>query len=118
MKRLVLFLSGLLLPSSALAISINSYGWNCAGFLHCGDGQDAVVAIATNITVGVTATIGALAVIAVLYGAIRMATSQGGEGKDAGKKAIIWGAVGLIAAILAAGIITYVTQFVTAVSTS
>lgn len=108
----------LLLPTKALAVSITQFGWSCAGFLHCGSGTDAVQTIATNITVGITATITSLAVITFLYGAIRMTTSQGGEGKDAGKKAMVWSAVGLIAAILAGGIILYVQQLIYSVASS
>ncbi len=111
MKRLLILL-GLFAPSSAAAISINGYGWSCAGFLHCGSGTDAVQTIATNITVGVTSTITALAVISFLYGAIRMASSQGGEGKEAGKKAMIWAATGLVAAVLTGGIILYVQSLI------
>ncbi len=117
MKRLLILL-GVLAPSSAFAVSINSYGWTCVGFLHCGSGTDVVQTIATNITVGIIATVAALAVISVLYGAIRMATSQGGEGKEAGKKAIIWASTGLAFAILAGGIVTYVTQLMFAVASS
>ncbi|HRH92973.1 MAG TPA: hypothetical protein PKV72_00400 [Candidatus Peribacteria bacterium] len=118
MKRLLTLLGLLAVPSTALAVSINDYGWNCAGFLHCGDGSDAVQTITTNITIGIVSTISALAVIAVLYGAIRMATSQGGEGKEAGKKAIIWASTGMVLAILTGGIILYVTQLIFAISTS
>lgn len=118
MKRIAPLLVGLLLPAKAFAVSITQYGWSCTGFLHCGSSADAVQIIATNITVGVTATITSLAVIVFLYGAIRMTTSQGGEGKDAGRKAMVWSAVGLIAAILAGGIILYVQQLLYAVAST
>jgi hypothetical protein len=117
MKRLIALI-GLLLPSAASAISINGYGWSCAGFLHCGSSTDVVEIIATNIAVGITATIGSLAVISVLYGAVRMAASPVQEGKEAGKKAIIWGCIGLACALLSAGILAYVRAFVFAVAGS
>lgn len=111
MKRLLTII-GLCVPTTGLAISINSYGWTCAGFLHCGSNQDAVEIIATNIATGIIFTIAGLAVIAFLYGAIRMAASQGGEGKEAGKKAIIWASVGLSFAILAGGIVSYIKDLI------
>ncbi len=116
MKRLVLLLIGLAIPAPALAVRITDYGWSCNGFLYCGSGVDAVAIITTNITVGVITIIGALAVIIFLYGAIKLVTSQGGEGKEAGKKAMIWASVGLVAAILAGGIINYVQQLIFAVA--
>lgn len=116
MKRLALIIAGVCAPATAFAVSITQYGWDCSGFLYCGSNADAVQIITTNITVGVVGIIVALAVIAFLYGAIRIATSQGGEGKEVGKKAIIWACIGLVCALLCGAVITFVQQLIFAVS--
>ncbi len=116
MKNFLSIFIGWCLPATALAVSITDYGWSCNGFLYCGQGRDAVQIVTSNITIGVVSTISALAVIVILYGAIRMAASQGGEGKDAGKKAILWALAGLAIAILTGGIILFVQEFISAVA--
>lgn len=112
MNKKLLPIVGLLLPNVAHAYSIRDTGWDCTGFLECGGSGDAVVAITTNIIAGVAAFIGALAVIAFFYGAIRMITSQGQEGKEAGKKALIYASLGMAAALLTEGIILYVRDYI------
>lgn len=111
MKRL-LTLVGLLLPGVAHAVSITAYGWTCRGFLYCtSSGRDAVRIIGTRLIAIVGTFIGALAVVVFIYGAIRMVTSQGDEGKEAGKKALLWASIGLAAALLTGGIIAFINGF-------
>ncbi len=100
MKRLLIVLTGLLLPAKAFAVSITDYGWSCDGFLKCGSSQDAVTDITINIINTVFNTITVLAIIAFLYGGVRMIVSRGEEGKEVGKKAMMYAAIGLILAIL------------------
>lgn len=109
MRRLLVTL-GLLAPATASAVSITQY-WSCSGFLYCGGGTNAVVALAANLITGVAISIGALAVIVFFYGAIRMVTSQGQEGKEAGRKALIYAALGLVAALLTGAIIEFITDY-------
>ncbi len=119
MKRFLACIAGLLIPAHARAVSITQYGWNCDGFLKCGSSQDAVTDITMNVIQAVFSTITALAVIAFIYGGLRMAMSQGEEGKETGKKALMYGAMGLaLAAITYSGnrVIVYVIDLVRSVS--
>lgn len=50
----------------------------------------------------------ALTVLVFFYGAIRMAVSQGEEGKDTGKKAMIYAALGFVCALLLSGMFRFV----------
>lgn len=121
MYALVILIIGLLSPITAHAqYHLTNSGWNCQGFLYCNGGgappADIVVIITMNIIMAVSTFIGALAVVVFLYGAIRMVTSQGEEGKEAGKKALIWASFGLTAAILTGGIMAYIRSAVFAIS--
>lgn len=99
MKRFITAIGFALVPTTALAVSVTDY-WDCSHFLHCGDGSNAVTLLTTSIINGVYAFIVAAAVAAFLYGAIRMIMSEGGEGKEAGKKSMQWAAIGLVFAVL------------------
>lgn len=110
MKRLLTLL-GLLFPGSVRAVSITSYSWKCDGFLYCGSGQNAVGLITTKVIGTVSFFITPLAVVVFIYGAIRMIASQGDEGKEAGKKALIWASVGLAAALLTGAILRYLCDY-------
>ncbi len=120
LHRLVATLIGILIPTAAHAqYHITNTGWNCQGFLYCNGGApptNIVVIITMNIISGVSAFIGALAVVIFFYGAIRMAVSQGQEGKEAGKKALIWASFGLTAALLTGAIIAYVNDYIYAIA--
>jgi hypothetical protein len=113
-SQLIAVITGLVLPTVALAAPyhLTDSGWNCQGFLYCGSGTNFVAIITVRIVQGVTAFIGALAVVVFVYGALRMVTSQGQEGKDAGKKALIWASVGLFAAVITGFIIQYVRDYI------
>ncbi len=112
MKRALLFVTGLVAPALTHAVSITDYGWSCAGFLYCGSGVSAVTALSVNIIRGVVAFIVALAVVVFLYGAVRMVTSRGDEGKEAGKKALMYASLGLVAALLVGAVISFVTDYI------
>lgn len=112
--RLCAFVIGMILPSAAYAAgySILTTGWKCTGFLYCGSSDDAVKTITIRIIEGVSVFIGALAIVVFFYGAIRMVISQGQEGKEAGKKALIWASLGLAAALLTKAILEFVTDYI------
>jgi hypothetical protein len=114
--RLFAILTGLLLPLTAAAYSLSDTGWDCSGFLYCNPGStppaDVVVIMTTTIVGGVAAFIGALAVVVFLYGAIRMVTSQGQEGKEAGKKALIYASLGLTFALITTAIVEFVRDYI------
>ncbi len=112
MRRLFLSLLGICVPASAYAYSITDTGWSCDGFLYCGSGSDAVTILTTTIVNGVAAFIGALAVVVFFYGAILMVTSQGQEGKEAGKKALIYASLGLASALLVAAVTAFVRDYI------
>ncbi len=112
MKKFLLALLGVLLPFPVFAgVSLTSYGFDCSGYLYCGS-SDVVTTMTTRIVSGVGMFIFALAVVVFLYGALRMVTSQGDEGKEAGKKALIYASVGLAAALLVTGIIQFVYGYI------
>ncbi len=112
--RLLSLVIGMVLPSVAYAqgYRITSTGWSCIGFLYCGSADNAVTVITGTIVNGVSAFIVALAIVVFFYGAIRMIISQGQEGKEAGKKALIWASVGLAAALLTSAILEFVTGYI------
>ncbi len=115
MKRLALILAGLSVPATAFAVQITQY-WDCTGHLKCGTSLNAVSDLAIRIVLVVSYFIGSLAVCAFLYGAILMIISQGDEKKEAGKKAMIWAAVGLALALTVALIRAFVVWFITTIA--
>ena len=112
MKRSLVALIGILLPTVVHAYSITQTGWNCQGFLYCGTGGDLVTLLATSIVNNVWKFIGAVAVVAFFYGAIMMITSQGQEGQEAGKKALIYASLGLVCALLVRATIQFVCGYI------
>jgi hypothetical protein len=115
MRRFFILL-GIIVPLPAFAgVSITSYGWSCQGFLKCGSSTDAVTDLTMNIINGVTSSLAAVAVVAIFYGALRMVTSRGEEGKEAGKKALIYALLGLAAAMLTGAILSYVSDYIYAI---
>ena len=114
MRRFLLAILGLVtaIPVSAQGYHLTDSGWSCAGFLLCGTGQNLITYLTGNIIGGVSMFIIPLAVVVFFYGAIRMVTSQGQEGKEAGKKALIYAALGLVAALLTGAIIQFVYDYI------
>lgn len=114
MKRFLASLAGIALPAIAHAYSLTQSTWNCNGFLYCNSGgaPPDVVAIIAQSTINVVFYfIGPMAVVAFFYGAIRMIVSQGQEGKEAGKKALIYASLGIVAAILVKATIQFVCGY-------
>lgn len=117
--RLIAASIGLVIPVAAHSqgYHITDSGWNCQGFLYCPPGgggapPNLVALLTLKIALGVSAFIATLAIVAFFYGALRMVISQGQEGKEAGKKAIIWASFGLAASMLTAAVISYVTDYI------
>lgn len=104
-------LTHLFIEKAHAAYRLTDSGWQCTGFLKCGSGTDAVTDLIGNLIGGVLSLIGLVATLAFFYGAIRMVASQGQEGKEAGKKALIWASAGLVAALLTAGIMRFVCDY-------
>lgn len=116
MRKILLSIVGMLLPGTVFAYSLSETGWDCTGFLYCNPGSpppsDVVTIMTTTIVNGVAAFIGALAVVVFFYGAILMVTSQGQEGKEAGKKALIYASLGLAAALLTSAVMAFVRDYI------
>lgn len=100
------------IPHLASAYRLTDSGWDCTGFLKCGSGTDVVTDMIGNIIGVVSLFIGALAVVMFIYGALRLAASRGEEGKEAGKKAMMYAAMGLAFALLTGGILAYITDYI------
>lgn len=117
MQKIVAILIGTLLPSMAYAQKhLSDYGFDCTliGFTVPGCGM-APIDLMTTATAKITETAGLIAVplatIVLLYGALRMVISRGDEGKEAGKKAMMYGALGIILLMLSAAIVGLVKHY-------
>jgi hypothetical protein len=110
MRYIALFI-GLLAPLTTHAVRLTNYGFDCTGFLHCETGVDAVIGLSGSIIDIVGTFIVALAVIVFIYGGLRMATSRGEEGKEAGKKALIYASLGLVCALLTGAILDFIADY-------
>lgn len=104
MKRFFTILAGLCVPLTASAVSITDYQWTCEGFLWCGNGGGGgvVAIISTNIIESALSLVSVVAIAGFIYGGLRMAMSQGEEGKQIGKKALMYSALGLGLIVLTA----------------
>lgn len=113
MKRFSLVLLGCLFPSAAFAgVDIDNYGWSCAGFVYCNSPLNAVTGILGKLIAWINTFIVALAVVVFFYGALRMAISRGEEGKETGKKALIYASLGLAAAMLTSAILAFINYYI------
>lgn len=84
-------------------------------FPHTDVGEAGVAYIALKITDFILRTIGGLAVVMILWGAIRIITG-GEEGVTEGKKIVMYSVMGLIAAMVADAIVIYAQVLVVAAS--
>ncbi|MBP9774151.1 MAG: hypothetical protein KBD00_06045 [Candidatus Peribacteraceae bacterium] len=112
-----LFLAGLLaaIPLPAAAISIREY-WACnPEIFYCNSGNIPAI-IVSNIVIFVSNTIVAVGTLAFVYGGVRMLVSQGGEGKEAGKKSMQFAVMGIIFAFLAQRIVQFVLDIITSIA--
>lgn len=118
MKRTLAIVASFLTPASAFAagVHLTDYAWSCNGFLKCTFGgpppTDVVVDMTNNLISGVGFFIVTLGVVVFFYGALRMATSRGEEGKEVGKKALIYASVGIAAAMLTGAAISFVRDYI------
>jgi hypothetical protein len=80
---------------------------------YCGSGRAFIIQLATRVEQMVVQFIGGAAVLAVIYGGIRIITSGGDDSKrDEGKKIIEIALIGLVLAILAHSLVLFVAGFV------
>lgn len=122
MKKILFFL-GTLFPSVAIAAGLADVGagfanpiWAdiCTMLPYCGQGVQGVQ-ITTNIVSNVIMwTIGPAAMLVILYAAIRIITSGGNDEtvRKSMKEIILYALLGLILAILADTIISYIYNLV------
>jgi hypothetical protein len=119
MRRFLLLLIGMFSPGIAYAQKhLSDYGFDCTKIEQYGltiPGCDSPIDLTVAATAKVAGTglaiAAPLATVVFLYGAIRMVISRGDEGKEVGKKAMIYGALGLIFVTLAFGIVTMVKAY-------
>lgn len=115
MKRFLFICLGCIVPLTAFAgldISSPIYGFDCTGFVYCNSASNVVTGISFKLIGWIQAFIVALAVVAFFYGALRMAVSRGDEGKETGKKALMYASIGLVAAILTSEIINFIRYYI------
>lgn len=112
MKRFFAVLIGTFTPISAHAVPVRLTDyWSCTGFLRCGSAVGVVDFLINSLIDGVQYFIAPLATVVFFYGALRMIFSRGEEGKEVGKKALIYASIGLATSILVAGVIQYVCVY-------
>lgn len=111
MKKFLPAIFGFFLPGIAHAYRLTDSGWDCTGFVGCGTVTDGVAYVMGRLILIIGTFIFALTVVVFLYGAFRMTTSRGEEGKEAGKKAMIYASLGFVAAFLTAGIFRFVCDY-------
>lgn len=111
MKRMLAIILGVLTPASTAAAGVRlSTYFDCTGLLRCGSSGTALYLI-DNLIAGVGYFIVPLATVIFFYGALRMLLSRGEEGKEVGKKALIYGSFGLAAALLVGAVIAFVRDY-------
>lgn len=115
MKRIIFTLIGICTPAMAEAISIRNYFPCDPTIFFCGS-QNPVVELTANITAFVLSSVTAVAIVGFAYGGARMIFSMGGEGKEAGKKAMKYAAMGLVLAYLSGAILKYIVQLIYAIA--
>ena len=123
--RLLILLIGLFLPLSVDAAKLEKVGgysgaiWTqaCTVLPYCGMGGSGVLIVTRMLTGAVLWTIGAGAVVIILYAAVRIVSSAGNEevlGKA--RKVIFYAALGLLFAVLAGTIVNYVFALVAGIA--
>ncbi len=108
MKKFLSLFTGFIIPQIAFAYRLTDSGWDCAGFVGCGTVTDGVMYVMGRLIFIIGSFLFALTVVVFLFGALRMTASRGEEGKEAGKKAMIYASLGFAAALLTAGIFRFV----------
>ena len=129
--RIFLFLFGLLLPlralaqgsqSAAKATGLKAIGgdytaamWKkaCTVLSYCEQGNSGILIVTDIVTRAVLWTIGAGAVVVILYASVRIISSAGNEeALSKGKKVIFYALLGLFFAVTAGVIVNYVFNLV------
>jgi len=101
--------------SAGTAHAQNAYSQYCEALgTYCGDGRAFVIHLATRIETIIVQFIVGAAICAVIYGALKIVTSAGDDGKkEEGKNIIVTALIGLVLAIAAHAVISYVAGFLT-----
>ncbi|MDD5103734.1 MAG: hypothetical protein PHX93_05020 [Candidatus Peribacteraceae bacterium] len=114
MTHLLSTIFGFFSPTAHAADS-GVWGMYCSTFGACGGGQTFLMDLAGRAATFIFQLVGGGAVLAVLYGSVRLVT--GGEAaKDEAKKIIEYALGGLVLAIMGWSIITYVSQLIIGVT--
>ncbi len=122
--HLLLFLTGLMLPGRADA-ALESVGgfaasiWSqaCTVLPYCGSGGTGVLIVTGIVTEAVLWTIGAGAVVVILYAAVRIVSSGANEEViSKSKKIIFYACLGILLAILGSTIVNYVFSLVAGIA--
>lgn len=116
------FIKGILVSTAHAA------GTSCSGAsniiecycqsLHpgCGSGTAYIAQIANQTVDVISDFIGGVAVLAFIWGAVRMAASGGNEeGKTAGRNIMIGAVVGIVLALMGKALVLFVNSFILAV---
>ncbi len=118
MRNFVLAIIGVIAPATTLAADgkhLINYGFDCKKIglpiPGCGVSIDLVTAATEKVVATGLVIATPLATVVLLYGALRMVISRGEEGKEAGKKAMIYGAMGLVFVTLAYGLVKAVEAY-------
>jgi hypothetical protein len=113
------FLSAILgfLSERALAADPSVWGIYCSTFGACGEGRGFLIDLAGRTATFVFQLVGGGAVLAVLYGSVRLVMSAGDESaKGEAKKIIQYALGGLVLAIMGWSIIFYVEKLIVGVT--
>jgi len=112
MIRFLLILLGSLMVVPVYAVSrLQDFGVDCPPFMECSDGVSVVIYLSGRLVMIANQFLRWLAIVGFLYGALRLIVSRGEEGKEAGKKAMIYASIGFALALLAGAIIDFVCDY-------
>ena|SRR3989344_8944496 len=126
--RFLILLIGILLPQYVNAAGIQSVGnanwtramWTqaCTVLAFCTEGgAEGVLIIVRRVTGAILSTIGVGAVVIILYAAVRIISSAGNEEVlSKAKKVIFYALLGLLFAVLASTIVSYVFNLVAGIA--
>ncbi len=126
MLRMFLLLLGTLLPVTAFAgvaggFDIRQTGFDCSGFIGCSGGDFVSYFVARVFSLLLPLPgygfgfIFYTALAVFLWGALQMVLSRGEEMKESGKNAMLYALLGVVLALLASGILSYICGYIYAV---
>ena len=119
MRRFSSIILGVFLPliASAQGFHLTDTGWSCTGFVGCGYSGNAVTFLTAKVIALVFPSSGGpgflfwLVIVVFLYGALRMTLSRGEEGKETGKKAMMYAVAGFVLAIMVGMIMRFFCDY-------